>query len=73
MNLTTFNDLFGLFENVPLPLNLLVCFGLSAVGAGFLISMPTVGHVVATLWVTVMGEQAAAKVKGQESGTEMGL
>lgn len=73
MNLTTFNDLFGLFQNVPLPLLLLICFGLSAVGAGFLISMPTVGHVVATLWVTVMGEQAVAKAKGQESGTEMGL
>lgn len=73
MNLTTFNDLFGLFQNVPLPLVLLICFGLSAVGAGFLISMPTVGQVVATLWVTVMGEQAVAKAKGQESGTEMGL
>lgn len=73
MNLTTFNDLFGLFENVPLPLLLLICFGLSAVGAGFLISMPIVGNVVAILWTTIMGEQAAAKVKGQESGTEMGL
>lgn len=73
MNYSTFNDLFGLFQNVPLPLLFLVCFGLLSVGAGFLISMPTVGHVVATLWVTVMGEQAATKARGQESGTDMSL
>ena len=73
MNLTTFNDYVGLFQNVPLPLMFLVCFGLLSVGAGFLISMPIVGNVVATLWITVMGEQIAAKSKGREAGTEMGL
>lgn len=73
MNMSTFSDLGGLFANNSPLLMFLICFGLSAVGAGFLISMPIVGNVVATLWFTVMGEQAAAKMKGQESGTDMGL
>lgn len=73
MNLSTFRDLGGLFENVPGGLLFLICFGLLSVGAGFLISMPIVGNVVAILWTTVMGEQAASKARGQESGTDMGL
>ncbi len=73
MNTSTFSDLFGLFENNSPLLMFLICFGLLSVGAGFLISMPIVGNVVAVLWTTVMGEQAVAKMKGQESGTDMGL
>ena len=71
MNLTTFSDLGGLFQNNSPVLMFLVCFGLLAVGAGFLISMPIVGHVVATVWGAVMGEQLLARAKGRESGTEM--
>ena len=73
MNMSTFSDLGGLVANNSPVLIFLNCFGLLAVGAGFLISMPIVGNVVAILWTTVMGEQAVAKMKGQESGTDMGL
>jgi len=72
-NMSTFRDLAGCFNNEPAYLMFLVCFGLSAVGAGFLFSMPVVGNVVAALWTTMIGEQLAAKVRGKESDTEMGL
>lgn len=73
MNTSTFSDFFALFDVLPGYLIFLVCFGLSAVGAGFLISMPIVGNVVAIMWTTVFGEQLAARARGQESGTDMGL
>lgn len=71
MNLSTFSDLGGLFQNNSPVLLFLVCFGITAVGAGFLISMPIVGNVVAAVWSTVMGEQLLSRLKGRESGTEM--
>ena len=52
-------------------LNFLVICGLCAVGSAFIVLLPTVGQTVAAVWVTVFGEKAIAKLRGQESGTVM--
>ena len=52
-------------------LNVLVCFGLTAVGLAFIVLLPTVGQTLVAVFGTVVGEQAFAKFKGQESGTVM--
>ncbi|MGB0641026.1 MAG: hypothetical protein ACPGTU_16935 [Myxococcota bacterium] len=52
-------------------LNILVVFGLCAVGSAFIVLLPTVGQTVSAVWATVYGEKAYAKMKGVESGTVM--
>ena len=52
-------------------LNILVCFGLTAVGLAFIVLLPTVGQTLVAVFGTVVGEQAFAKFKKQESGTVM--
>ncbi len=50
-------------------LNILVCFGLLAVGLAFILLLPTVGQTLAAVFGTVLGEQLFSRLKGQESGT----
>ena len=50
-------------------LNLLVSFGLVAVGICFIILLPTVGQTLVGVFSAVLGEQAFSFLKRQESGT----
>lgn len=68
-----FTDLLDFASASPVMLLVLVCWGLCAVGAGFLFSMPLVGAVVPNIWIAVMGEQLMAKSKGRQPDTDMGL
>ena len=52
-------------------LNILVCFGLVAVGIAFIFLLPVVGNVLVSVFGTVAGEQAFARFKGIPSGSEM--
>jgi uncharacterized protein involved in cysteine biosynthesis len=52
-------------------LNVLVCFGLSAVGACFFVAMPAVANLLAALWSAVMAEQVIARLRGVPSGTSV--
>ena len=56
---------------MDLLLNFLAICGLCAVGSAFIVLLPVVGKTLTAVWVTVMGEQLYAKVKGIESGTVM--
>lgn len=69
----TFSDLTVFLNTSPFYLIFLVCWGLSAVGAGFLISMPIVGAVLSNVWIAVIGERVVANVRGQPSQSDMGL
>lgn len=71
MNTSTFADTIVLLKTQPVPLLFLIMWGIGAVG-GFLVAMPLAGNIVATLWLGMIGEQAVAKVRGQETGTDMG-
>ena len=52
-------------------LNILVCFGLIAVGIAFIVLLPVVGNVLVSVFGTVVGEQTFARFKGIKSGTVM--
>ena len=52
-------------------LNILVCFGLVAVGIAFIILLPVVGNILVSVFGTVVGEQTFARFKGIESGCVM--
>lgn len=68
-----FSDLAAFASTSPAALLILVCWGLCAVGAGFLFSMPLVGAVVPNIWIAVMGERILANAKGKQSESDMGL
>ena len=50
-------------------LNVLVCFGLVAVGICFFILLPTVGQTLVGVFSVVLGEQSFSFLKREESGT----
>lgn len=52
-------------------LNVLLVLGCFAVCLAFVGLLPGVGQMLATMWLTVMGEQVATKGRGQASGTDM--
>ena len=68
-----FSDLAEFASYSPATLLILVCWGLCAVGAGFLFSMPLVGAVVPNIWIAVMGERGISHLKGKQSESDMGL
>ncbi len=57
--------------DMPVSLIFLTSFGLVAVGLAFIVLMPGMGNLVASLWLTVMGERAAAKARGVAPGSEL--
>ncbi len=52
-------------------LNGLVIFGMCAVCLAFVVLLPGVGQLLASMWLTVMGEQATTTGRGKPSGTDM--
>ena len=69
---SSFSDLIE-FAGMTSPLLMaLILFGCTAV-MGFVFWMPLAGNVVGGTWATVMGEQLAAKLRGQPTGCDMDL
>jgi cytochrome c oxidase subunit 4 len=50
-------------------LNIVVLFGLLSVGLAFIVLLPTVGQLVASVFATVVIEQLFSKFRNRESGT----
>ena len=52
-------------------LNVVVLFGLLAVGLAFVLLLPAVGQILVSVFTTVVTEQTIARFRGQESGTTL--
>jgi hypothetical protein len=59
------------FTNIHPLLIFFTCFGLTGVGACFIVGMPAVGQLLVGMWGTVMGERVFSDMTGKESGTKV--
>jgi hypothetical protein len=59
------------FAHISPILIFFTCFGLTGVGACFIVGMPVVGQLLVGMWTTVMGERVVSELNGKESGTTL--